>query len=316
VMRCEARTLDDIRAMGGNSPEDERRFAAAKRVSEINLAAYQKYLQPWIKGMVKPQMAEMMRNLHPLRLQYEAFSSQNPLMSAVKSLAERASEERKEGSTDNPFVAFQEQISKQIVNALDSWRDSQEALSEATFLAVYGSPALQAAVGIDPQSAPSRRQEMSAAHRQMLDRRIAELKSKISEGGLREAAIRGLLYVGSARGMVDERSLEALRNVRRNDFGARLTLTEFKMLVREQFFMLLLDQEGALAAIPKLLPDNAKARQAAFVAIREVLSAGAAISGEVAKRLKRVAELFGVDAGEFLDKASKVAPFDPKAKAS
>jgi hypothetical protein len=302
--------------MGGNSPEDERRFAAAKRVSEINLAAYRKFLQPWIKGMVKPQMAEMMRNLHPLRLQYEAFSSQNPLMSAVKSLAERANEERKQVAADNPFVAFQEQVSKQIVNALDSWRDSQEALSEATFLAVYGSPALQAAVGIDPQSAPSRRQEMSATHRQMLDRRITELKSKISEGGLREAAIRGLLYVGSARGLVDERSLEALRNVRRGDTGARLTLTEFKMLVREQFFMLLLDQEGALAAIPKLLPDNAKARQAAFAAIREVLSASAVMPGEVVKRLKRVAELFGVDAGEVSDKASKVAPFDPKAKAS
>jgi hypothetical protein len=88
------------------------------------------------------------------------------------------------------------------------------------------------------------------------------------------------------------------------------------MLVREQFFMLLLDQEGALAAIPKLLPDNAKARQAAFAAIREVLSASAAISGEIARRLKRIAELFGVDAGEFSDKASNVAPFDPKAKAS
>ena len=50
VMRCEARTLDDIRAMGGNSPEDERRFEAAKRVSEMNLAAYKKYLQPWIKS--------------------------------------------------------------------------------------------------------------------------------------------------------------------------------------------------------------------------------------------------------------------------
>ncbi|HVQ67268.1 MAG TPA: DUF3141 domain-containing protein [Bradyrhizobium sp.] len=316
VMRCEARTLDDIRAMGGNSPEDERRFAAAKRVSEINLAAYQKYLQPWIKGMVKPQAAEMMRNLHPLRLQYEAFSSKNPFMATVKSLAERVSEDRKQVSTDNPFVAFQEQFSKQIVNALDSWRDSQEALSEATFLAVYGSPALQAAVGVDPQSTPSRRQEMSASYRGKLERRIAELKSKISEGGLREAAIRGLLYVGSARGMVDERSLEALRNVRRSDSGARLTLTEFKMLVREQFFMLLLDQEGALAAIPKLLPDNAKARQAAFAAIREVLSASAVMPGEVVKRLKRVAELFGVDAGEFLDKASNVAPFDPKAKAS
>ena len=50
VMRCEARTLDDIRAMGGNSPEDERRFAAAKRVSEMNLAAYRKFVQPWIKS--------------------------------------------------------------------------------------------------------------------------------------------------------------------------------------------------------------------------------------------------------------------------
>ena len=45
-MRCEARTLDDIRAMGGNSPEDERRFAAAKRVSEINLAAYRSSCSP------------------------------------------------------------------------------------------------------------------------------------------------------------------------------------------------------------------------------------------------------------------------------
>jgi hypothetical protein len=88
------------------------------------------------------------------------------------------------------------------------------------------------------------------------------------------------------------------------------------MLVREQFFMLLLDQEGALAAIPRLLPDNAGERDAAFTAIREVLSASAAISGEVAKRLKRIAQLFGVDADEVSDKASNVAPFDSKAKAS
>ena len=88
------------------------------------------------------------------------------------------------------------------------------------------------------------------------------------------------------------------------------------MLVREQFFMLLLDQEAALAAIPKLLPDNVDDRQRRFAAIREVLSASAEISGEVARRLKQVAELFGVDAAEFADRASNVAPFDPKARAS
>src|SRR5256884_2642570 len=118
IMRCEQRTLDDVRAMGGNTAEDERRVATAARVSEIQLAEYQKFLQPWIKGMVRPQVAELMRNLHPLRLQYELFSSRNPLMPAVESLAEKVSEERKPVSKDNPFLVFQEQVSKQIVNAL------------------------------------------------------------------------------------------------------------------------------------------------------------------------------------------------------
>jgi hypothetical protein len=237
-------------------------------------------------------------------------------MPAVASLAEKVSENRKPVSKDNPFMAFQERVSNQIVHALDSWRDSQEALSEAIFLAVYGSPAVQAAVGIDAKSTPSRRQEMSAKHREMLQARIAELKSRIGEGGLREAAVRGLLYVGSVRGMVDERSLEALRKLRRNDTGPRLTLSQFKMLVREQFFMLLLDREAALAAIPKLLPDNADDRRTAFAAIRDVLSASAAISGEAAVRLQRIAELFGVDAQEISARTSNIAPFDPKAKAS
>lgn len=295
VMRCEARTLDDIRVMGGNSPEDERRFETAKRVSEINLEAYRKYLQPWVKSMVTPQMAEMMRNWHPARLQYEAFSSQNPLMTTVESAADKAREERKPVAKDNPFLAFQERMSKQIVSALDQFRDSTEALSEAMFLAIYGSPALQAAVGVDPQAVPSRRREMDPKHREFLQARIAELKSKIGSGGLREAGIRALLYVGSVRGMVDERSLEALRRLRQHDEPARLTVAEFKMLVREQFFMLLLDREAALAAIPKLLPDNMEARRKVFAAVQEVLSASAQISGEVAKRLKEVAGLFGLE---------------------
>jgi hypothetical protein len=229
-------------------------------------------------------------------------------MKAVESAADKAREERKPVANDNPFLAFQEQMSKQIVSSLDKWRDSTEALSEAMFLAVYGSPALQAAVGVDPKSTPSRRREMDPKHRELLQARIAELTSKMGSGGLREAGIRALLYVGSARGMVDERSLEALRRLRQADESARITLAEFKMLVREQFFMLLLDREAALAAIPKLLPDNIDERRKAFAALQEVLSASAEISGEVAKRLKQVAGLFGLE--------GNTIPFDPKARAS
>lgn len=315
VMRCEARTLDDIRAMGGNSAEDERRFETARRVSEMNLANYRKYVQPWIKSTITPQTADLLRNRHPLRLQYEVFSSQNPLMGALKNMADKAREGRKPVAEDNPFLLWQERVSKLIVSSLDQWRDSQEAFSEAMFLAVYGSPALQAAVGIDPQSAPSRRREMDTEYRDRLNARIAELRASIDRGGLKEAVIRGLLYVGAARGMVDERSLEALRRARRDDKTSRLTLAEFKMLVREQFFMLLLEPEESLAAIPKLLPANDEQRRAAFAAIQDILSASAEISGEVAQRLNRVAALFGVDAA-VPERPSNASSFDAKAKAS
>src|SRR5260370_12515586 len=159
------------------------------------------------------------------------------MMKGGEPAAEKVREHRKPAASDNPFVFFQETMSNQIVSALDKWCDSQEALSEALFLSVYGSPALQAAVGIDPQSTPSRKLEMSAQYRERLEARIAELKSQIGHGGLREATIRGLLYVGMARGMVDERSLEALRRVRRNDGGTHLTLAQFKTMVLAQVFM-------------------------------------------------------------------------------
>jgi hypothetical protein len=312
-MRCEQRTLDDLRGLGGNSPEDERRFATAKKVSEINLSNYRTYMQPWVRAMAAPGMAEWMRKLHPLRLSYEIFGGEGPLMKRVSAQADAIREHRKPVTKTNPFMEAQETISKGIVNALDKWRDAQEALSESMFLAIYGSPALQAAVGIDPNANPSPRPEMSAEHRKTLDARIAELKSKIAHGGLRESGIRALLYVGMARGIVDERSLEALRRMRREDTGSRLGIAEFKLLVREQFFMLLLDQEDALAAIPKMLPADRDARRTVFASIHEVLSAAGELSGETRARLDRVAELFGLGEGMPDERGTS---FRPQAKAS
>jgi hypothetical protein len=312
-MRCEQRTLDDLRALGGNSPDDERRFATAKKVSEINLANYRSYVQPWVRTIVNPRMAGWMHKLHPLRLSYDIFGGEGPLMKGVAARAEAIRDHRKPVTKSNPFLKAQEAFSKSIVDTLDKWRDTQEALSEAMFVAVYGSPALQAAVGIDRDRDPSPRPEMSTGHRKALDARIAELRSNISQGGLRESGIRALLYVGMARDMVDERSLEALRRMRSEDTAARLTIDEFKMLVREQFFMLLLNQDAALTAIPKMLPADIEARRAVFGTIQEVLSAAGEISGETRTRLNRVAELFGLGEGMPNERGTS---FRSRAKAS
>ncbi|MDR3465894.1 MAG: DUF3141 domain-containing protein [Xanthobacteraceae bacterium] len=295
VMRCEARTLDDIRAMGGNSPEDERRFATAARVSDINLSLYRAFIQPMVKAFVTPQVAEMLRQSHPARTQYEAFTDANPMMAPLAATAASVRENRSPASADNPFLAAQETVSKAVVQALDAWRDTTEKIAESMFIAIYGSPALQAAVGVNPESARPPRPGKSLLHRELLQTRIAELKSLIDKGGLQECTIRGLLYAGLARGGVDERGFEAVRRIRASAGEASLPLPQFKKMVREQFFLLLLEQETTLAAIPKLLPAELEPRRKAIAAIREVLSAASGISGETADRFARVERLFNVD---------------------
>jgi hypothetical protein len=98
-------------------------------------------------------------------------------------------------------------------------------------------------------------------------------------------------------GGADERALAAIRRLRAvQEDGPRLTLPEFKTLVREQYFMLLIDEEATLGAIPDLLPSDGQVRRRAFTSLGKILSARGEIAGEALKRLERVAQLFGVDA--------------------
>ena len=293
VMRCEARTLDDIRALGGNDIADEHRFAAVDRISQTNLALYRTFVQPWVRAFVNPSMADFIRQLHPLRLQYELFSDANPLMAPVAALAEKVRQDRTPVAADNPFVGMQENVSRQIVAALDAWRDAGEALAERTFMTVYGPSTIQAALGIDPESTlPLRKAAKSALHHELIEKRITDLKNKITIGGLREATIRGLLYAGMARTSVDERGFEAIRRIR--DKYSDVPLSVFKTTLREQFYMLLIDPEGALAAIPSLLPADPELRRKAFDLITQILSARGEYAVEERERIQRIARLFEV----------------------
>src|SRR5690349_11997077 len=279
IMRCELRTLDDIRALGVNDMADDRSFATVDRVSRTNLALYRAFIQPFVRAWTNPALADMFRRLHPLRLQYEIFSNANPLMAPVAGWAKQVRDRRRPASADNPFIAMQENISRQIVAGLESWRLTAEDFSERLFTSVYRSRPFQAAMGIDPESnEPLRRAPKSALHRELMNKRIAELKSRIAAGGLREAVIRALLFAGMGRAAVDERGFEALRRIREKYTG--IPLPEFKAIVREQFYILLLDAEGALSAIPSMLPPEPETRQKALELISQVLSARGELSAD------------------------------------
>ena len=67
LFSLQRRTLDDIRAFGNNTDEDDRLFATAARLSEINLGLYRTFVQPWVKAMATEESAKTMRDMHPNR---------------------------------------------------------------------------------------------------------------------------------------------------------------------------------------------------------------------------------------------------------
>ncbi len=293
IVRFEPRTLDDVRAIVQPDPENERRFAAARRVSEINLGLYRTLFQPFVQALANNQTAEWLPKLNPAELPFELFSGRNPLMRQIALLAEQVREQRRPAAPDNPMLQVQAAISDAIIAALDGYRDLRDHTMEQIFLGLYSSPVLQALVGIRASDEPPRRHPGIEPERiAFIEQRIAELKARLAEGGLREASIRSLVYIGIAGPGVDERAFEALRRMRA-EHGS-LTLEEFKRLLREQFFALMLDSEGALAAIPEMLPADTAARSEALDKIRQVVSAAGKVDGERGERLARIAKLFAV----------------------
>ncbi|MCA1494439.1 DUF3141 domain-containing protein [Ensifer sp. NBAIM29] len=297
IARFEPRTFDDLREMGGNDPEDERRFATVRRVSEINLGLYRTFAQPFVQVIASEHAASWLARLHPARLPFEFFSDSNPLMASIATLADQVREERQPVGPDNMFAALQDFMSKQIETTLDLWGAWRDKAQEQVFLAVYGSPMLQAAVGLHatdelPRHYPGEQPETLA----FIRARIAELKARIGEGGLREASIRALVYVGRGYGL-DERQLAVLRRIRaRHREG--LSLQEFKRILREQSLMLLVDEPAALAALPSMLPSSHEQRTAALAAVREVIESTGEMNEDVQARMSCVEALFSDGTGK------------------
>jgi hypothetical protein len=94
-----------------------------------------------------------------------------------------------------------------------------------------------------------------------------------------------------------------------------MSVADFKALVREQFNMLLIDQEAALAAIPSMLPPDAEVCEKAYGVIRQIMSVRGDQSAEGTKRMGELARLFGVSGSATPSHLREVAK-KPQAKAS
>lgn len=305
LVRFERRRLDDIRALGGNDAADDRRFATLARLSDLNKGLYRATLGPLVSALATPQSAAVLRAMDPYRLRFAAFSDRNPLMAPVAPLAAAVRAQRQPVPADNPLLGLQEAASDQIVLALDAVRDVRDRATEAFFLAVYGSPQLQTLLGIAPEApvAGHGRPGRDLAREAAIARAVTDLTLRMERGGPAEAGLRALLYIGLAgpRAGVDERGFAMLRHIRLQLYADRpFSLARFKALVREQYLLLLLDEERAVAAIPTLLEDDPSGQAAMLDAIRRVVAASGDLSQDAERRLEQVESLFASVSGKTL----------------
>jgi len=294
VTRIERRTLDDIRALGGNTLEEERCFATVNRISQTNYGLYRTTLQPLMQRLSNETSADYFRKLHPLRLSYEIFSDRNPWLERLPGLAAEVAKKRCPAAKDNPFRVAEEIFADWMSFGLDRWRDWRDLATELTFFGIYSQPWLQALAGLQTSDGPPRQHPgLDPGHLALVELKKQELREKIAVGSGREALIRALLYANEADGdAADERKFTMLTRLMQARHFAKLPLTEFKRIVQEQYYILLLDPRKALATIPDLLKNHRGSGQALYEMIEEIIYADGPPPTAGKKRLARLKRLF------------------------
>src|SRR5262249_49778027 len=202
------------------------------------------------------------------------FADDNPFMRPVADWAGAVRGNRHPVSPDNPFLACERMVSDMIVSSLEMWGKARDGATEAFFFNTYGSPGVQALVGLRAdETSASRRIGRDAAREAAVQQAAVHLEQRIDQGGLIEAAVRALIYVRLPEGKVDERGFVALKQISSELPAAkRVGLSRFKEIVKEQYLILLLDAERAIASLPKLLPSNRRQCEEALALVRRVLA--------------------------------------------
>lgn len=292
LLGLEKRSLDDMRSIIRNDPADDRRFEAAARLSEVNQGLYANFVRPAVRAMTTQPGAEAMRLLHPDRLRFSLFSDRNPFMAGIGPLAEAVRQNRRPADAGNPLAEAERLASEGIQAWLKTCGKARDMFTEQFFLSTYGSPALQALLGLAAENAGRPRHiERDVAREAAARAADAEAEAAVERGGAVEAFVRAVMHIAHPSGRVDERGFAALQELRAMlPPQEQPSFARFKDIVRQQFLALELDEERAVQALPKLAATE-EDRRRVLGGLRHLLSFRPRLSKDQQRRLQRVAAL-------------------------
>jgi tellurite resistance protein len=292
-IRFVERSLKDIKGLD-DTRADEQYFDTFAQVSELTTGWYKAAMQPIVRAMTTEQGAALRRELLFSRAQHYLLSDRNPLLAAVGPLAEQARTSRRPVSPDNPYLAMERELSKGIETWLDSFRDVRDRSLEIWFKTVYGPFGLGA---IFPPRGAARVVPVETEAQRRFAQRAEQLVAMIDQGGFPVGLARVILLLSrSDRDIEPDTFLRADDIARRHPRLKGFSVDEFRALFKDQFLTLFLDEEQAVAALPKLLATPEERREAVELA-QAIVLAGNRPNPAERQTLLRIADALGLPAG-------------------
>ena len=161
----------------------------------------------------------------------------------------------------------------------------RDRIEEETFFAIFGSPVVQGMLGVNGgekvRELPGTTPEKRAAEKAL----AVAYAAKVRAGGFDEALARAVLYVVAAERALDERCAHALYAARRDLL--HLPIDHYKTLVRDQFFVLLLERERAVEALATMVRE-ADQRAELLKRTSAIIGAGDPPTAEERERIARL----------------------------
>jgi len=278
------RGMEDILKLD-DGLEDEAAFGGVSAISRLNDHLYKTYLSPLVQSIITEPTAEMIRQLHPLRVKRYKFSDQNPLMWPFKFLSPMIKENRRPVSKDNMFVKLEKQFSDKIVDSLNTYRDRRDDSLGSRFRLMYENPLMKA---VFPEERVSEDTVVETVDpiQQKIEKEL--WRETMVKDGFEAAAIRIVIAVWAADKSVDQREyLVAHHLFKTNARLKQMKPAELKRVFKVQAAIVEYDLEEAINTLPELLPSQAE-REDAFEIANAIAMADLNIDENEQKLLDRI----------------------------
>jgi hypothetical protein len=274
TVRFEMRKISNIMDLN-DSHRDDDYFASVAEVSDFNDELYRNFLQPWVRMMTTEQSAEALRWLNKSRRKYYLFSEQvNPFMATFKVWADWVRKNRKPVQENNYFLAVERDMAQTIEDRLNGYRDVRDDVYRNIFKAMYGPLGL---APLFPAKKAVTMAEENAAQEAAIQKEIERLKGEMDKGGFDEALIRLIMASMIHIGAIDYRSRLIAKQIRKRMGTDDVNRQKLRQTIWEQYFMLIIDEDRAIASLAKLLPTRKEREEAVNLTLEIMMISDAEI---------------------------------------